>query len=63
MACPNLNYGMLRIGTAQKLYDYLIEEKSRIEANKVDLAPSIRKRLDLIWDRLESDFIHTDLYG
>lgn len=39
--------------TAQKLLDYLIEEKSRIEANKVDLSPSIRARLDLVWDRIE----------
>ena len=43
--------------TAQKLLDYLIEEKNRIEANKVDLAPSIRARLDLVWDRIESDLV------
>lgn len=43
--------------TAQKLLDYLIEEKSRIEANKVDLSPSIRARLDLVWDRIENDLI------
>lgn len=42
---------------SQKLHDYLIREKERIEECFIDCAPSVQQKLNIIWDKIHDDLM------
>ena len=45
------------LNNAQKLHDYLITEKERIEECYIDQAPSVQQKLDIIWEKIDNDLM------
>ncbi len=45
------------LNNSQKLHDYLIIEKERIEEYYIDCAPSVQQKLNMIWDKINDDLM------